>query len=118
MYVMLRTVASDTGPEILVDRPRFVIGRSGECDLQVSCRFSSRHHCELRVENEHVTVHDLGSRNGTSVNGGRISDHWLLCDGDVINVGSLLFEVRITDQAPCLSGQSNDSNKAMPLVVG
>jgi pSer/pThr/pTyr-binding forkhead associated (FHA) protein len=65
-----------------------------------------------------VTVHDLGSRNGTSVNGGRVSDQWLLRDGDVINVGSLLFEVRITEQAPCLSGRSNDSNEAVPLVVG
>ena len=63
MYVTLQMADSDVSTEIVVDRPRFVIGRAADCDLQVCRSFVSRHHCELRSQDKHVTVHYLGSRN-------------------------------------------------------
>ncbi|MCU1594293.1 MAG: domain containing protein [Frankiales bacterium] len=67
------------------------IGRGAEADLQIVDTGVSRLHAELRVvaeaRGERVEVHDLGSTNGTRVNGQRITAA-TLTDGDRISVGT------------------------------
>jgi hypothetical protein len=72
-----------------------VIGRLPECAVPLSDPQSSRHHAELRRAADGVTLVDLGSTNGTYVNGVRVHDQELR-DGDTIRVGNttLLFEER------------------------
>ncbi len=69
------------------------IGRSKECDLAIDDPSVSRKHAELRHEGEGVSLVDLGSTNGTEVNGRRI-DRARLTHGDKIAVGQteLRFE--------------------------
>lgn len=50
----------------------------------------SRHHFELERSGGHVTLTDSSSRNGTWVNGNRVSSR-TLCDGDLIEAGSTAF---------------------------
>ena len=68
---------------------RVVIGRSRECDVRVDDGNVSRRHCEVAQEGPTAwTVADLGSTNGTEVNGKRIGGRQRLDDGDRITIGS------------------------------
>jgi pSer/pThr/pTyr-binding forkhead associated (FHA) protein len=65
------SVCKDDGPtkSLNMHCNPFRIGRSDECDLQLHSRSISRMHCELKVKRSGLTIKDLGSRNGTIVNG-------------------------------------------------
>jgi pSer/pThr/pTyr-binding forkhead associated (FHA) protein/S1-C subfamily serine protease len=58
-----------------------------------------RHHAEIRVERDAVVIHDLESRNGTFVNGRRISEPTELRDGNVLQFGEGGPKVRCTIEA-------------------
>ena len=77
------------GRVVTVSPPRVVVGRSRDCDLQVDDGNVSRRHFELRREGEDEwVVVDLGSTNGTEVNGRRVDGRKQLGDGDRIVIGS------------------------------
>jgi pSer/pThr/pTyr-binding forkhead associated (FHA) protein len=101
----------------LAKRGRYIMGRAEDCDL---CLYGgnlssvSRHHCLLDVEPPGISVRDLGSRNGTFVNGALIGRRSLpdplddfarddgfmayeLNDGDELRLGQLIFRVSILD---------------------
>lgn len=63
-----------------------LIGRGADCDMVVADRQVSRHHARLWRAAEGYFVEDLGSKNGTHVNGAPVSAPVLLQDGDVIQV--------------------------------
>ena len=66
---------------------RAVLGRSRDCDVRVSDLNVSRRHAEIRGESDRWILVDLGSTNGTLLNGRKI-DREPLSDGDTITVGS------------------------------
>ncbi len=63
-----------------------LIGRSADCDIVVPDRQVSRHHARLKRVQGSYWLEDLGSKNGTHLNGTRISQPVQLQDGDVIQV--------------------------------
>jgi hypothetical protein len=65
-----------------------VIGRGANCNLTIDDALLSRDHAAIRLSDARVTIRDLGSRNGTFVNGERITDDAELHDGDRIRVGT------------------------------
>lgn len=68
--------------------PGILVGRGTESDLRIDDPGVSRRHLELRVDdNAVVTLHDLNSTNGVSVNGHRVGTA-VLNDGDVIRLGN------------------------------
>jgi hypothetical protein len=77
------------GRRVLLDRDTVSLGRLPECDLAVADPNVSRHHAEVRrgADNTWAVV-DLGSTNGTKVNGLRIDAPRQLEDGDEITLGS------------------------------
>ena len=64
-----------------------MIGRLPDCAVALSDPQVSRHHAEVRPDHDGYRVVDLGSMNGTLVNGARISEH-VLHDGDEIAIGA------------------------------
>jgi FhaA, N-terminal domain/FHA domain len=77
------------GRVLPVTTGRVVVGRSRECDVRVDDGNVSRRHCELVQEGPTAwVVSDLGSTNGTEVNGRRVSGRRRLDDGDRITIGS------------------------------
>lgn len=73
------------------------IGRSSENDIIISVKGVSRFHCELRIENDLLTVVDLGSTNGTLVNGKKVKPAYVVSEGDVIDVcGEQLYLINKT----------------------
>ena len=79
-----------------VKQRRVVIGRSRDCDIQLSDANVSRRHAELRQEGASYWIVDLGSTNGMEVNGKRVK-RAKLSDGDTITLGST--EVRFGVEA-------------------
>jgi Protein of unknown function (DUF3662)/FHA domain len=70
-----------------LDKRRAVIGRSKDCDIQVSDPNASRRHAEVRQEGAAHWVVDLDSTNGTEVNGRRLK-RAKLRPGDTITIGA------------------------------
>jgi hypothetical protein len=83
------------GRRVSLDEGPLVIGRLPECNIVVEDSNVSRRHAEVRRDGPDVVVSDLGSTNGTRVNGAQVRSR-RLSDGDEITVGrtNLRFEVR------------------------
>lgn len=71
-----------------------VLGRSDESDLVLDDPYASDFHMRLVAQDEGITLHDLGSTNGTYVNGRRVTAPTRLRRGDTIQVGKTVLEVR------------------------
>ncbi len=88
-------VKSDSSPgrEIEVDNV-MVMGRSAEADVVLADPYASDFHMRLVAAENGMVLHDLGSTNGTYVNGRRVTAPTQLRRGDTIQVGKTVMEVR------------------------
>ncbi|GAB2588399.1 hypothetical protein Aab01nite_43190 [Paractinoplanes abujensis] len=73
-----------------------VLGRDAACDVAVADRRVSRRHCRVVIRPDAVTVRDLGSRNGTYVNGILIDGGRELHDGDELRLGDTVVRAGVT----------------------
>jgi len=85
-------VLSD-GRAVRLAKPTLTIGRLPECDLVVDDAGASRRHAQLRRAETGYVITDLGSTNGTLVNGRTIQEQ-VLEDGDTITIGETDLEFR------------------------
>lgn len=86
-----------------------VIGRREDADLRIPLSDVSRKHCRLMKDGDYLIVEDLGSSNGTYVNGQRIHEAELH-PGDQLFVGPMQFVVQI-------NGQPDDRHLKVPAGV-
>ena len=84
------------GLEVVLDRERIVIGRGRKADLALAEATISRAHAAIGFDGERFFVEDLGSTNGTLVNGARVSRQPLKTD-DEIQMGKLRIGVSLPD---------------------
>lgn len=99
MKVALKVVGGkNDGREIAISVARFVIGRGETAHLRPASDLVSREHTAIEVKDGSVFIVDLGSRNGTFVNGNRITGSHEAEAGDAIRIGRLQFEM-VIDQA-------------------
>jgi hypothetical protein len=102
-----------------VNPPGVVLGRGTEADIQVNDPGVSRRHAEIRLMPEgadgiRVVLVDLGSTNGTMVNGRRTSEAELN-DGSVVRIGTTDLTVRVGPTAtPGYSGGATQPGGAPP----
>ena len=75
-----------SGQQWAITGDEFLIGRGGDCDLVLPERQVSRHHAKIIRGPGHFILEDLGSKNGTHLNGQRVSGTARLQDGDVIQI--------------------------------
>ncbi|MEY2767465.1 MAG: hypothetical protein RI912_1128 [Actinomycetota bacterium] len=76
------------GQRVELHEGHYVVGRHLECDIVISDSNVSRRHAEFVCAGRDVIVRDLGSTNGTKVNGVAINGDQLLVHGDVIGFGT------------------------------
>jgi len=69
-----------------VEKEEVTIGRSEDCDVVLAERQVSRHHAQIRRLDNQYVLEDLGSRNGTYVNGRQVIEPHILQDGDEIQI--------------------------------
>ena len=86
--------------DVDVDRDELVIGRSMSSDVAIGDRFLSRHHARLYRSGDDWLIEDLGSRNGTFVNGVRVESAAPVRAGDVITMSASLVKVYEEGQPP------------------
>jgi sigma-B regulation protein RsbU (phosphoserine phosphatase) len=85
---------------IPLDKLRMTIGRSSRNDICISDPFASRLHAEIRQEGDHVTLVDLGSANGTYLNGQRVTGTIGLQPMDRVRIGETEIEYQTEAQQP------------------
>jgi pSer/pThr/pTyr-binding forkhead associated (FHA) protein len=90
---------SRRGEWVLSEGTTFV-GRDRDCAVRIDSPTLSRRHARIVVAGGETTVEDLGSKNGTQVNGQRIKQPVALKDSDEIQVGSLKLTYRVLDTLP------------------
>jgi hypothetical protein len=93
--VVVESGVLDRGDEFPLDSVDLTIGRGGQNDISIDGdEFASARHVRIEPRRDGVWVHDLGSTNGTHVNGLRIDRPRKLVTGDVVRVGEteLRFE--------------------------
>jgi hypothetical protein len=71
-----------------------VMGRSDETDVVIDDPYASEFHLRLVSQENGLMLHDLGSTNGTYVNGRRVSAPTEIKRGDTIQVGKTVMEIR------------------------
>ncbi len=80
----------------------FVFGRGPECHIRPNSELVSRQHCMLKVRAEgDPSIRDLGSANGTLVNGTLVIGERLLHNGDTVQVGPVVLEVVLESSPSC-----------------
>ncbi len=82
---------------VAIDRPVLTIGRTPDNDLSLPDTLVSRHHAELRLEPEGLTLTDLHSSNGTFVEGARLAPNQprLLSNGAHFQIGPFLLTYQV-----------------------
>jgi hypothetical protein len=78
------------GRDFRIEKDSSVLGRDGHCDYPIEDDTVSREHCRIRRDGDSFKIHDLGSGNGTYLNGERVY-HADLTDGDILKVGESLI---------------------------
>jgi DNA-binding winged helix-turn-helix (wHTH) protein len=71
-----------------------VVGRAPDATISIDSPGISRYHARFTLTNTAATVEDLGSKNGTHVNGTRISGPVALADGDEVRLGAMVLTFR------------------------
>ncbi len=94
--LILQRGGNEAGRRWLLDRQSLTIGRSEDCDIVLPDRLVSRHHARVYWLDGHYYVEDLGSKNGTHVNGQEVKGPHRLEDGDEIQI-ALRFKLAFVD---------------------
>lgn len=105
-WALIRYVGNPIGEVLPLRRPDLTVGRAPENDLCLSEVEVSRHHARIELVGQEglppvVLISDLGSTNGTYINGRRIltrSGPVSLQHGDVIRVGTHAFKLKYLDE--------------------
>ncbi len=127
--ILLDGMTSFRGRQFLpLERFPFIIGRARDCDLVIDSTQISRQHARLELDHEQVVFVDLGSTNGSFINGERLATHETrrLHAGDKINLGQVCtveFDdpgttLQVLPARLALSGMTLDEDAAQILIDG
>ncbi|MSQ93465.1 MAG: FHA domain-containing protein [Gemmataceae bacterium] len=112
MSVLIILHGPETGRHFPVSQERTVLGRNTDCDIPLTGKQVSRQHAYFFHQDANYYLQDLGSSNGTFLNGKRLTPHVssLVTERDTFQMGPYLFALRST--APLGPGSTES-----PLVV-
>lgn len=102
------------GKLIPLNTKKFLVGREQDCHLRPNSDLVSRHHCVFSIDDYSVRLRDLGSTNGTMVNGTLVRGEVLLKAGDHVTIGKLELEVAIRQSVAKPAPVSSLSNPPTP----
>ncbi|MFL7891982.1 MAG: FHA domain-containing protein [Anaerolineales bacterium] len=89
-HLLVTVEGPDEGKTYPLEEDEILIGREPGSTLQIDSPGVSRKHARLTFQTNQYLIEDLGSSNGTFVNGERISKPWRLKNGDMIRLGKAI----------------------------
>ncbi len=95
----VRLVPVEGGPPIEIAKDLVLVGRKEDCDLRIDHKSVSKLHCVLVKTEGLLLLRDLGSTNGTRVNGQRVRRAALLTN-DQLQLASLRYAVQVVPDDP------------------
>ncbi|MEN9554982.1 MAG: hypothetical protein RLZZ232_1268, partial [Planctomycetota bacterium] len=115
--MLAQLIPKDGGPPITLTHPITVVGRnSKQCDLVLDHTSISKQHCMLVKTDGLVYLRDLGSTNGTRVNGQRVIRGALL-PGDLLSFAGLNFRIHMGPD-PAIDASPGGRTEWMPGLPG
>jgi len=100
---------------LLLDQPEIILGRTAPADLVLDSSTVSRSHAKITCRDGEYFIEDLGSSNGTRVNGHALVAPHRLSDGDVIQVG--LDKTLVFEQPSASAPQTSEAEAMMTRQV-
>lgn len=110
--IRLTVLRPNLAPQKIDTRePLITLGRATDCTIPISDRYLSRRHAEIAFDHNAWVVRDLGSSNGTLLNGSRLTGSAPLRPGDRIALGDseIVFESDVSSQSQLIALESSDS---------
>jgi pSer/pThr/pTyr-binding forkhead associated (FHA) protein len=101
------------GQEFPLDGGGFLAGRSSDADLVLADDAVSRKHARFFPSRGRIWVRDLGSRNGTVINGRAVDVHCLR-EGDRLTIGSSLARVESREQSQVSARRAGEQRRGRP----
>lgn len=96
------------GHKVKLKKARSIIGRGEEAQIRIGSHEVSRKHCLVEIRDDSIWVQDLGSSNGTFVNGSPISNEEQLTPGSTLTVGPMTFQ---------LLGGNKSAKEQLPVAI-
>jgi ABC-type multidrug transport system ATPase subunit len=115
---------SITLAEIFSKKSKLSVGRAADCDLVLAHPLISRHHAELeRLEDGRLRLTDLGSMNGITLGGQRLTGSSLVAEDVPVGIGPFMFSligptIFTIDNSQGLRLEARGLEKTVPLVKG
>ncbi len=110
--------AGDSSKHCPIDQQPFVVGRQSGVALKLDYRTVSSRHAELSVESGQLMIRDLGSTNGTYINGNKLTGMAALKAEDLVHFAEAPFRIRRQNRTPLTTGTiaENVCDQALALV--
>jgi len=107
-----------SGPPLHVGPGDHVLGSSADADLRVVDPTVSRRHARLSCDDQGITIEDLGSTNGSAVNGEKLDGPTLVTAAGQLKIGAVVFDLEPLQPAnrPAVSPADEISSGASMLL--
>ncbi|MEW5740204.1 MAG: FHA domain-containing protein [Myxococcota bacterium] len=115
-FQLVISEGKEAGREFVFDQDSVLIGRTSECDVILYDPGVSRRHARIFVEDGEFFVEDVGSSNGTQVNG-EVIKRQPLKDGDSISLGPVVFAFKPTELEPATAEEQVGEGGAHTRIV-
>jgi EAL domain-containing protein (putative c-di-GMP-specific phosphodiesterase class I) len=116
VWTLRECCEAGSGRELTIAHQITIVGRTADCNICLPNPTISKRHASIRCEQQQLVLSDLGSTNGTFVNG-HPAHNAELSVGDVVQFGSLVFRVgHQSDESPCATIEGTALPFATALV--
>ena len=119
-YRLIEKIGPDPGRKIELTAGQYTMGRHPDCDIVLNVAAVSRHHAEMVIDGNKVFLRDLGSRNGTYLNGQMIHGRQPLSPRDEIRICDIILELQSdleTLDSPFIEGPSTTEEPARGVTL-
>lgn len=119
--MIARMLPIDGGPPFSLEKALTVVGRNDTCDVRIEHKSISKLHCVLVVAGTQVLVRDLGSTNGTRINGQRVR-RAALTKHDILGIAGFKYRLKfgpggdssVIDEHPSHDGHDDANDTHAP----